>query len=114
MQDKAFANSKITFEWNTAVAEIKDTGKGEVTAAVLENLKTGERKELPVEGVFVAIGHTPNTALSPARSTWTPTDTSARTTAPARACPACSPAATCRITSTAGDHGCRIRMYGGH
>ena len=60
---KAFANSKITFEWNTAVAEIKDTGKGEVTAAVLENLKTGERKELPVEGVFVAIGHTPNTAL---------------------------------------------------
>ena len=40
-----------------------DTGKGEVTAALLSNLKTGERKELPVEGVFVAIGHTPNTTL---------------------------------------------------
>jgi thioredoxin reductase (NADPH) len=63
MQDKAFANPKITFEWNTAVDEIKDTGKGEVTAAVLSNLKTGERKELPVEGVFIAIGHTPNTTL---------------------------------------------------
>jgi thioredoxin reductase (NADPH) len=63
MQDKAFANPKISFEWNSAVVEIKDTSKGEVTAAVLENLKTGERKELAVEGVFVAIGHTPNTTL---------------------------------------------------
>ena len=63
MQDKAFANPKIAFEWNTAVDEIRDTGKGEVTSAVLLNLQTGERKELSVEGVFVAIGHTPNTAL---------------------------------------------------
>jgi len=63
MQDKAFANAKIAFEWNTAIEEIKDTGKGEVTAAVLSNLKTGEQKELPVEGVFIAIGHTPNTSL---------------------------------------------------
>jgi thioredoxin reductase (NADPH) len=63
MQDKAFANPKITFEWNTAIEEIKDTGKGEVTSAVLSSLKSGERKELPVEGVFVAIGHTPNTTL---------------------------------------------------
>src|SRR4026208_1153592 len=63
MQDKAFANPKIAFEWNTAIEEIKDTGKGEVTSAVLVNLKPGERKALPVEGVFVAIGHTPNTTL---------------------------------------------------
>jgi thioredoxin reductase (NADPH) len=63
MQDKAFANPKIAFEWNTGIEEIRDTGKGEVTAAVLSNLKTGERKELPVEGVFIAIGHTPNTTL---------------------------------------------------
>jgi thioredoxin reductase (NADPH) len=63
MQDKAFANAKIAFEWNTEVQEIKDTGKGEVTAAVLLNTRTGERKDLPVEGVFVAIGHTPNTTL---------------------------------------------------
>jgi thioredoxin reductase (NADPH) len=63
MQDKAFANPKIAFEWNTEVEEIKDTGKGEVTAMVLRNSQTGERKELVVDGVFVAIGHTPNTAL---------------------------------------------------
>src|SRR5262249_50435378 len=63
MQDKAFANSKISFEWNSEVEEIKDHGRKEVTAMVLRNNLTGARKELPVEGVFVAIGHTPNTAL---------------------------------------------------
>src|SRR5436190_9609344 len=63
MQDKAFANPKISFEWNTEIEEIKDTGKGEVTAMVLRNSVTAERKELAVDGVFVAIGHTPNTAL---------------------------------------------------
>jgi len=63
MQDKAFANPKISFEWNTEVDDIKDTGKGEVTAIALRNSLTGERKEIPVDGVFVAIGHTPNTSL---------------------------------------------------
>jgi len=63
MQDKAFANPKISFEWNTDVVEIKDTGKGEVTGMVLKNHVTGVVKEIPVDGVFVAIGHTPNTAL---------------------------------------------------
>ena len=63
MQDKAFANPKISFEWNSDVVEITDTGKGEVTGMVLRNNKTGEQKEIPVEGVFVAIGHTPNTSL---------------------------------------------------
>jgi thioredoxin reductase (NADPH) len=63
MQDKAFANAKISFEWNTEVEAIHDTGKGEVTSMVLRNNLTGERKEIPVEGVFVAIGHTPNTSL---------------------------------------------------
>ena len=63
MQDKAFANPKISFEWNAEVEEIKDTGKGAVTAMALRNNVTGERKELPVDGVFVAIGHTPNTSL---------------------------------------------------
>ena len=63
MQDKAFANPKISFEWNSDVEEITDIGKGEVTGMVLRNNKTGVRKEVPVEGVFVAIGHTPNTAL---------------------------------------------------
>src|SRR6266851_1296699 len=63
MQDKAFANPKISFEWNTEIEEIKDTGKGEVTGMVVRNTATGERKDIAVDGVFVAIGHTPNTAL---------------------------------------------------
>lgn len=63
MQDKAFANEKISFEWNAEIEDILDTGKGEVTAMVLRNNRTGERKELVVDGVFVAIGHTPNTSL---------------------------------------------------
>src|SRR5262252_3292032 len=63
MQDKAFANQKISFEWDSDVEEIKDTGKGEVTSMVLRNNKTSALKEIPVDGVFVAIGHTPNTAL---------------------------------------------------
>jgi len=63
MQDKAFANPKISFEWNSDVLEITDMGKGEVTGMVLRNNKTGEQKEVPVQGVFVAIGHTPNTSL---------------------------------------------------
>jgi thioredoxin reductase (NADPH) len=63
MQDKAFANDKISFEWNAEVEDVKDTGRGEVTAMVLRNTRTDERKEIAVDGVFVAIGHTPNTAL---------------------------------------------------
>jgi thioredoxin reductase (NADPH) len=63
MQDKAFANPKIAFEWNAEVEDIKDAGRNQVTAMVLRNNRTGERKEIPVEGVFVAIGHTPNTSL---------------------------------------------------
>ena len=63
MQDKAFANPKITFEWNTELAEVKDVDQGVVTGVVLRNNKTGDTRELAVEGVFVAIGHTPNTSL---------------------------------------------------
>ncbi len=63
MQDKAFANAKISFEWNADVEDIIDVGKGEVTGMFLRNNLTGERKEIAVDGVFVAIGHTPNTAL---------------------------------------------------
>ena len=63
MQDKAFANPKITFEWNAEVESVDDAARGEVTAINLRNHKTGEPKSIPVEGVFVAIGHTPNTSL---------------------------------------------------
>ena len=63
MQDKAFANPKIVFAWNSEIVDIKDNGKGEVGAAVLRDTRTGEARELVVDGVFVAIGHTPNTGL---------------------------------------------------
>jgi thioredoxin reductase (NADPH) len=63
MQDKARANDKIAWQLNSEVEEIKDSGKGEVTAMVLRNNQSGGRSEIPVSGVFVAIGHTPNTSL---------------------------------------------------
>jgi thioredoxin reductase (NADPH) len=63
MQDKAFANEKISFEWNAEVEAIHDTGKGHVSSMVLRSNVTGAVKEIAVDGVFVAIGHTPNTAL---------------------------------------------------
>ena len=63
MQDKAFANPKIDFAWNSEVVDVLDPGKGVVTAIVLRDVNTQEQTELPVEGVFVAIGHTPNTSL---------------------------------------------------
>ena len=63
MQDKAFANPKISFEWDSVVDEVTDTDKGVVTGVVLRNLKTDTTKTLAVEGVFIAIGHTPNTSL---------------------------------------------------
>jgi thioredoxin reductase (NADPH) len=63
MQDKAMANPKISFEWNTEVVEVVDVGAGAVSGLVIRNSLTGVQKTLPVEGVFVAIGHTPNTSL---------------------------------------------------
>jgi thioredoxin reductase (NADPH) len=63
MQDKARANPKIAWLLNTEIDDIKDTGKGEVTGMVVRNAATGVRTEVPVTGVFVAIGHTPNTSL---------------------------------------------------
>ncbi len=63
MQDKAFENPKIDFVWNSEVEEILDVSKGEVDAVVLRDTITGEKTTLEVHGVFVAIGHTPNTGL---------------------------------------------------
>jgi thioredoxin reductase (NADPH) len=63
MQEKARANSKIAWMLDSEVEEIKDTGRNEVTSMVVRNNKTGARSEVPVSGVFVAIGHTPNTSL---------------------------------------------------
>lgn len=63
MQDKAFANPKIDFIWDSEIADISDVDKGEVTSIVIRNLKTGQLQTLPLDGVFIAIGHTPNTSL---------------------------------------------------
>jgi thioredoxin reductase (NADPH) len=61
MQDRAFKNEKITFMWNTVVEEI--VGKDVVTGVRLRNVVTGQLSELKCAGVFVAIGHSPNTRL---------------------------------------------------
>jgi len=63
MQDRALRNSKISFIWNSEVLEILGTDQKKVTGVRLRNVKTGEIKEMPVGGVFVAIGHAPNTKL---------------------------------------------------
>ena len=63
MQDKARANPKIVWMLDSEVEEIRDAGKGEVTAMVVRHNKTQARTDVPVAGVFVAIGHTPNTSL---------------------------------------------------
>ena len=63
MQERAFKNSKITFLWNTVVDDVLDPQAGKVTTVRLRNLKTGALTDAPVDGLFVAIGHQPNTAL---------------------------------------------------
>ena len=61
MQERAIKNNKIKFHWNSAVIDIK--GDQKMHQAVLKNIKTGEEKTLDVAGLFVAIGHEPNTKL---------------------------------------------------
>jgi thioredoxin reductase (NADPH) len=61
MQERAFANDRISFRWNSAVDDI--FGDGKVESLLLRDTVTGDLSTLDVEGVFVAIGHDPNTAL---------------------------------------------------
>jgi thioredoxin reductase (NADPH) len=61
MQDRALANQKIRFAWDSEVAEI--LGEDRVAGVRLRNVKTGEESTLPVTGVFVAIGHDPRSEL---------------------------------------------------
>ena len=63
MQERAFKNPKITFIWDSVVEDILDAKLGKVTGVLLRDLKTGAHTERPVDGLFVAIGHQPNTAL---------------------------------------------------
>ncbi|MGZ3422912.1 MAG: thioredoxin-disulfide reductase [Polyangiales bacterium] len=63
MQERVFKNPKIKVVWDSAIEEVKDVSAGKVTSAVVKNLKNGEKTEIPVGAVFVAIGHEPNTQL---------------------------------------------------
>jgi thioredoxin reductase (NADPH) len=63
MQDKAFAHPKIDFTWDSVPEEILDVAQGKVTGVRLRNVKTQAVTVRPVDGVFVAIGHVPNTAV---------------------------------------------------
>ena len=99
MQDKAFANPKIVFEWNTELAEVKDVDQGVVTGVVLRNNKTGETKHLEVDGCSSRSGTHPTPGCSRGRSISTTTATSLSVKVPAPRCLACSLAVTCRTTS---------------
>ncbi len=61
LQNRAFNNPKIRFIWNTVVTEI--LGKDQVTGVALKNVQTGETSTLETDGVFIFIGHTPNTQM---------------------------------------------------
>jgi thioredoxin reductase (NADPH) len=61
LQKRAFENPKVEFVWDTVVTEVK--GDGIVNAVTLKNVKTGQESELITDGVFIFIGHDPNTEL---------------------------------------------------
>jgi len=61
LQDRAFANPKIRFQWNSVVEEI--LGQSTVQGVIVRNVKTGQKATLPVDGIFIYIGLKPNTAF---------------------------------------------------
>jgi thioredoxin reductase (NADPH) len=63
MVDRAQGNERIQFVLDSVVEEVLGIEDGRVTGALVRNLKTGEETEIPTDGLFVAIGHDPNTAL---------------------------------------------------
>ncbi|MFT3926272.1 MAG: thioredoxin-disulfide reductase [Myxococcales bacterium] len=63
MQERAQKHPKIKFLWNSVVTEVHDVKAGTVTGLSIKNLKTGETSLYPTQGLFVAIGHIPNTQL---------------------------------------------------
>jgi thioredoxin reductase (NADPH) len=63
MQDRLFRNPKIKFLWNSVVSDVLDPERGEVTAIKLKDIKTGDETLKNCDGVFIGIGHSPNTSL---------------------------------------------------
>jgi len=63
MAERARKNEKIELIWDSAVADIYDVAKNEVTGVRLKNLKTGKEEDRKIDGVFIGIGHEPNTKI---------------------------------------------------
>ncbi len=63
MQQRAMENDKIHFEWNAEVTEILGSTDGGVTGVRLKDTLSGEERDFPTNGVFMAIGHQPNTGI---------------------------------------------------
>jgi thioredoxin reductase (NADPH) len=63
MQERAKANPKIAFEWHSKVADIQGTREQGVSAVILEDVRTKQKRTLSTQGVFMAIGHKPNSDL---------------------------------------------------
>ena len=63
MAERTLANPKISMVWDSVLTEVQDVSAGKVTGVRLRNLKTGAESVLPCAGVFIAVGHVPNTQL---------------------------------------------------
>jgi len=63
MAERALKNPKIRFIWDSAVTEVHDVSEGRVTGVTLANVTTGETSQLALDGLFIAIGHEPNTEV---------------------------------------------------
>lgn len=63
MQDRALKNPKIEVLWEQTVTDVLDVAKGKVTGLELTSTKTGNKQQVPADGLFLAIGHQPNTEL---------------------------------------------------
>ena len=99
MLDRARANPKIKWLLNTVVDQVYDVEKGSLEAVLLRDVLTREWRQT-VDGLFVAIGHVPNTAASGARWSLTPMVSSSLTAVRERTFPACFMPGTCRTAFT--------------
>jgi thioredoxin reductase (NADPH) len=63
MVDRVLSTSNISILWNSVVEDVLDVTKGEVTGLKVKNVKSDVTSELAIQGLFIAIGHTPNTSI---------------------------------------------------
>jgi len=107
LQQRAFDNKKIKFIWDTVITEI--VSNGAIKHVILKNVKTGELREHPIHGVFIFVGHIPNTKLVKNlleldEHDLIQVDLSMRTSVPGIfACGDCRSAAARQMVSSAGD-----------